>query len=37
MKVRKLALTGTLLALVLLVGGVGVQASRMYARRASAA
>ncbi len=37
MKVQKLALTGTLLALVVLVSGVGVQAARVYARRAARA
>ena len=37
MKVRKLALTGTLLALILLVSGVGVQAARVYSRRARVA
>ena len=37
MKVQKLALTGTLLALIVLVSGVGVRAARVYARRARAA
>ncbi len=34
---KKMALTGTLLALVVLVSGVGVQAARVYSRRAKAA
>ena len=37
MKVQKLALTGTLLALIVLVSGVGVQAARVYSRRAARA
>ena len=34
---KKLALTGTLLALVVLLSGVGVQAARVYSRRTKAA
>ncbi len=37
MKVQKLALTGTLLALIVLVSGVGVRAARVYSRRAARA
>ncbi len=37
MKKGKLALTGALLALIVVAGGVGVQAARVYGRRARTA